>query len=94
MMKLFEPAVKFLNRFKYLQKFFLIGLIFLVPLAVVEYILIDELNSRIEFSSKERSGVSYIVPLKDLLQDVQEYGQYLWRYAALKDPSVWEEVEL
>ena len=93
MKRLFAPAVKLLNRFKYLQKFLLIGLIFLVPLAVVEYILIDELDSRIEFSSKERLGVSYIVPLKDLLQDVQEYGQYLWRYAALKDPSIWEEVE-
>src|SRR3989338_4590050 len=93
-MRLFEPAVKLLNRFKYLQKFLLIGVLFLVPLAVVDYILIDELNSRIEFSAKERLGGSYIIPLKDLLQDVQGYGQYLWRDAATKDNSLWEEAEL
>ncbi len=64
----FYPAIKLLNNLKYLQKFLLIGIIFVIPLAVVMYLLISEINLKINFAQKERMGIGYIMPLEKLLQ--------------------------
>jgi signal transduction histidine kinase/CheY-like chemotaxis protein len=68
--RLLAPAVVVMNRLTYPQKFALISLLFLLPLAFVMNLLVSELNARIAFSAKERLGVRYLVPLRHLLEHV------------------------
>ena len=72
MKTIFSPAITLLNTLKYLQKFLLIGLIFVLPLVVVMYLLITEVNLKVTFAQKERKGIEYIVPLERLLNHVQQ----------------------
>jgi hypothetical protein len=53
----------------------LIGLllIFLVPFFVVVYQLIAEIDVGINFAQKERLGIQYNPPLRELLEDVQQH---------------------
>ncbi len=69
-MALFKPAIALMNRLKYPQKFFLISLLFILPLALVMNLLISELNSRINFTQKELYGSTYLRPLNQLWQDI------------------------
>ena len=68
--RLLAPAVVVMNRLTYPGKFVLISVFFTLPLAFVMYLLIGELNARIDFSAKERLGVRYLVPLRKLLEHV------------------------
>jgi PAS domain S-box-containing protein len=65
-MILFKPAIALMNRLKYPQKFFLISLLFVLPLALVMNLLISELDSRIEFTQKEIYGSTYLRPISQL----------------------------
>ncbi len=67
-MFLFKPAIALMNRLKYPQKFFLISLLFVLPLALVMNLLISELDSRIEFTQKEIYGNAYLRPLNQVWQ--------------------------
>jgi hypothetical protein len=53
---LLSPALALVNRLKYPQQFLLISLLFILPLALVMYLLISELNERIAFTQKEVQG--------------------------------------
>ena len=64
--RLLAPARALLDRLKYPQKFALISLLFILPLAVVMYFLISEINDRIDFASKEIKGDKYLRPLREL----------------------------
>jgi signal transduction histidine kinase/DNA-binding response OmpR family regulator len=66
---LLAPAVAVMNRLKYPQKFALISLLFALPLALVMYFFVSEINERIEFSQKEFEGDKYLRPLRRLLED-------------------------
>ena len=68
-MTLFKPAIALMNRLKYPQKFFLISLLFVLPLALVMNLLLSELNSRVEFAQKEIYGIAYLRSINQL-----------WRY--------------
>jgi PAS domain S-box-containing protein len=68
-MSIFKPAIALMNWLKYPQKFFLISLLFMLPLALVMILLLSEINSRIEFTQKEIYGNAY-------LRSVNQ----LWRY--------------
>jgi hypothetical protein len=68
MKKLFNPAIVLMNQLKYPQKFSLISLFFLLPLALVLILLIPSLNERIEFTQKEIYGNMYLRPLRRLLE--------------------------
>ncbi|MBE7552324.1 MAG: response regulator [Anaerolineales bacterium] len=72
MKMLFSPAISLMNRLKYPQKFILISLLFVLPLALVMTLLIGEINSRIEFAQKEIYGNSYLRPLRGLLEHTLE----------------------
>ncbi len=91
-MTLFKPAIALMNRLKYPQKFFLISLLFVLPLALVMNLLLSEINSRIDFTQKEIYGNAYLRPLNQLWQhiprrqlilqrqfykDTQSFGQIL-----------------
>ena len=53
---LFAPAIAVMNRLKYPRKFALISLLFILPLALVMYFLMSEMNNRIDFAQKEILG--------------------------------------
>lgn len=55
-----------MNRLSYPQKFTLIGFLFAMPLTLVMYLLISEINSRVDFAQKEIYGNEYLRPLRQL----------------------------
>ena len=57
-----------MNRLSYPQKFTLIGFLFAMPLTLVMYLLISEINSRVDFAQKEIYGNEYLRPLRQLRQ--------------------------
>ncbi|MEG4489833.1 PP2C family protein-serine/threonine phosphatase [Microcoleus sp. D3_18_C4] len=59
-------AIDLMNRLSYPQKFTLIGFLFAIPLTLVMYLLISEINSRVDFSQKEIYGNQYLRPLRQL----------------------------
>ena len=63
---LLAPARALMDRLSYPKKFALISILFALPLAVVMYLLLSEINDRIEFSSKEMLGDRYLRPLRKL----------------------------
>ncbi|MFN8970259.1 MAG: PAS domain-containing protein, partial [Pseudanabaena sp.] len=71
-MLLFKPAIALMNRLKYPQKFFLISLLFVLPLALVMNLLLSELDSRIEFTQKEIYGNAYLRPISQLWQYIPQ----------------------
>jgi signal transduction histidine kinase/CheY-like chemotaxis protein len=69
----FNPAVQLMNRLKYPQKFMLVGLVLLFPLAVVLVQYLATTSANIEFSARERLGVSYAKPVMAFLSAVQDH---------------------
>ncbi len=55
-----------MNRLSYPQKFTLIGFLFAMPLTLVMYLLISEINSRVDFTQKQIYGNEYLRPLRQL----------------------------
>lgn len=69
----FAPAVSLLNRLSYPRKFGLIGLLFALPLGLVSFFWVSELNHQIAFSAKEQWGNEYLRPIQQLASDLQEH---------------------
>ncbi|WP_127474737.1 methyl-accepting chemotaxis protein [Sulfurivermis fontis] len=69
----FRPGIGLLNRLRYPHKFLFIGVIFLAPLVVMGYFLVNEVNQRIRFMEQERLGVEYIAQLRKPIQDIQQH---------------------
>src|SRR4030067_1731720 len=70
---LFKPITALFNNLKYGQIFALIGLIILLPFAIILYQRLSELNEGIEFVKKERMGVTYNMLLMDIMPDIQKH---------------------
>ena len=70
---LFKPITALFNNLKYGQKFALIGLIILLPFAIILYQRLSELNEGIEFVKKERLGVTYNMLLLDMMGEFQRH---------------------
>jgi signal transduction histidine kinase/DNA-binding response OmpR family regulator len=73
MKSFFRPAIILMNRLLYPQKFLLVGLLLLLPLALVLSQYVVQINKDIDFASKEQSGVEYLVPLTRFLQGIQQH---------------------
>lgn len=71
--QLFKPAMYLMNQLKYPQKFALISCIFIIPLSLVMYLLLSEVQDRVNFAHKEMLGNSYLRPLHRLSQHLPEY---------------------
>jgi signal transduction histidine kinase/DNA-binding NarL/FixJ family response regulator len=71
MPSLLAPAVALMNRLGYRQKFALISCVFAVPLGLLVYLWMQEIQSRLEFADKERAGLEYVVALQRLLDRVE-----------------------
>src|SRR4051795_1278829 len=66
----FAPAAWVMTRLRYAQKFVLVGLILIAPLAYVLNAYLSDKDASIGFSAKERLGVQYVRPSLALLADV------------------------
>jgi len=69
---LFAPAVNFLNRFKYPAKIGIISVILLLFIGGLTFLVIREINKKIDFVKSEKIGLEYIDPIKNFLQDTQQ----------------------
>ncbi|MEL4025175.1 methyl-accepting chemotaxis protein [Lysinibacillus endophyticus] len=76
-MKIFQPAVFVLNKFRFSLKFLTIMSITAVACFVLVFALIRQLNAQIEFNSFEAYGVDYLEPMQLLLQDALAYRSVL-----------------
>lgn len=98
MKKIFSPVVVLLNRFKYSKKFALIGFIIILPFAATLYMLASEINVGIEFAQKERMGVEYNLPLRKLLENMQQHrgmaGGFLSGDASFKEQILSKQNQL
>ena len=61
-----SPGIHLINLVSYPQKFTLIGFLFAIPLTLVMYLLICEINSLVYFTKKEISGNKYLGRLRQL----------------------------
>lgn len=73
MKNLFLPIITLINRLKYSQKFFLIGIVLTVPIVIMMYSLLNQLNQEIDFAEKEQIGAEYNSALKDFMINVQQH---------------------
>jgi phosphoserine phosphatase RsbU/P len=64
-----KPAIAIMNNLKYPQKFLLISIIFSLPIVLMMYLLLTEINSRIDFASQELKGSQYLRVLNQVWQD-------------------------
>ena len=78
MQSVFAPAVTLLNRLTYPRKFGLIGLLFALPLGLVTFFLVSELNDHIEFSAKEQLGNEYLRPVQQFASDLRDHRGLTW----------------
>jgi methyl-accepting chemotaxis protein len=88
---MFLPAARLIGRFKYAQKFVLIAVVLLVPLAYVGYAYVKEQGTKVGFSAKERIGVVYAAPADELLARLAA-GRTLAVEAATGDPAAEQQL--
>lgn len=69
----FAPGVALFNRLRYPHKFLFIGTLFLVPLLILGYLLIQEVNQRIAFMAQQQPGIEYISQLRKIIQPMQQH---------------------
>src|SRR5215212_8136908 len=69
MSQFLRPAIALMNRLRYAQKFLLISLLFIVPLALVMALLIAEVNTKADFAQKEQAGTEYLRGMRRVLDD-------------------------
>ncbi|WP_144244242.1 methyl-accepting chemotaxis protein [Nitrincola sp. A-D6] len=67
------PAVYLMNQLRYIYKFGLISLLFLLPLSVMSYILISQAYQGIAVTALEREGVVLLQQTSRLIQSAERY---------------------
>ncbi len=72
MKSIFVPGIKLINRFKYPQKFAFVSTLLILFAGVLIILLIYEINLKINFSEKEKIGLKYIDPIKNLMKEMEE----------------------
>ena len=87
-----------MNRLSYPQKFTLIGFLFAMPLTLVMYLLISEINSRVDFAKKEIYGNQYLRPLRQLREYIPKLQQLNYQdlnpNLSNPDPSLYLEAKI
>ena len=84
-----------MNRLSYPQKFTLVGFLFAMPLTLVVYLLISEIDSRVDFAQKEIYGNQYLRPLRQLREYIPklELLNYQGLNSYLSKPESKENLE-
>ena len=68
MRALLAPGVALMNRLRFPQKFTLVSLVFALPLGLMMYLWLAQIEDGLAFARKERAGVEYVVALRRLLE--------------------------
>ncbi len=58
------------------QKLSLIAIVLIVPVIVLLLLLLAEQNKAIDFATRERQGIEYLIATRQLLREVQEHRAY------------------
>jgi diguanylate cyclase (GGDEF)-like protein len=73
MKSFFSTSVYLMNRLSYLQKFSLIGLLFLLPIGLTLYLLISDLNAQLGMVKLEKKGINYNSAIRHFFEDTQQH---------------------
>jgi PAS domain S-box-containing protein len=84
---LLAPAVALMNRLAYPWKLALISALFVVPLTLVLSLLFAEIQAEVAFTQKERQGLAYLRPLRQLLEHTAQARVLAQRYGG-GEPAV------
>ena len=87
-----NPFVRLLNRWSFLGKFALIGVLLLVPLGVVAVSQWSSTTHDIEFNAKELDGTEYIEAVRALATSIQ--ARSVVAAAVRIEPSLGHDVEI
>ncbi|PVY69585.1 methyl-accepting chemotaxis protein [Tamilnaduibacter salinus] len=71
-----SPAVALMNRLSMLQKFGLISVLFLVPLAGLSYLLVSQLNASIDTIVAEQRAMDQLEEVNELMAAAVRYRDY------------------
>lgn len=89
MIKIFSPAIKLMNKLKYLHKFTVIFLLFLIPTSILLTSTIRGLNSNVTKEYNQEKGLQYSTTIITLIRDIQQHrglsSSYLGGNAEIKD---------
>jgi len=84
-----SPVIALLNSMKFPAKFALIAILFLLPLTILSYVLLQDLQQKIDATTQEQLGLEYIVPLRNLAEHTAQHRgmthAYLLGSTAFKD---------
>ncbi|WJW75424.1 methyl-accepting chemotaxis protein [Thiohalobacter sp. IOR34] len=84
-----KPAMALMGRLRYLHKFILIFIVFLLPLVVLTSMLFSSINQDVSFVEQERRGVEYLGGLRSLLETLPQHRGMTHAY--LNGDSAFEE---
>ncbi|RJQ16118.1 MAG: HAMP domain-containing protein [Nitrospiraceae bacterium] len=73
MRKIFEPAVRLMDRLGYPRKFALMAIVISLPVLAFLFLLISEINRDVSFAKKERLGVRFNHAVMKFFQDLQQH---------------------
>ncbi|MEK7460553.1 MAG: hypothetical protein AAB628_03330 [Patescibacteria group bacterium] len=92
------PAVYIMSRLQYTQKFFLLSILFSIPIILGLYSFISEINVEINKTRTEKLGLHTIEPIQHLLQHVQQHRgmaiAYLGGESELEKPLLEKRQEI
>lgn len=71
--KVFSPSIFLMSRFRYPQKFFIISILFAIPITLGSYFFVTKINEEIQTIRFEQHGLKYITPTQKLLKDIQQH---------------------
>lgn len=58
------------------QKLSLIAIVLVIPVVVLLLFLLAEQNKAIDFATRERQGIEYVIVMRQLIREVQEHRTY------------------
>ncbi|MCD1261582.1 EAL domain-containing protein [Paenibacillus athensensis] len=68
----FAPAIAFMNRLTYVQKFALIGFLLVLPMTLTAFFLLSDIHKDIDQARQKRSGLAYIEALQKAVESLQQ----------------------
>ncbi|WP_080847452.1 methyl-accepting chemotaxis protein [Cytobacillus gottheilii] len=73
MKKIFKPVTSLMNSMKFGAKFSLIGALIAVPIIILLYLYLTDINEQLTASKTRQIGAEHSVQLKNLLENVQKH---------------------
>ena len=68
-----QPAIKLMGALSYKSKFMLIFILFLLPMLVLSFMLIEGISEKTATTAQEKAGIEYIQVLGDVLEEVTNH---------------------